>query len=161
MAKMPEEGRFEYGKMDKQTGAQWVHVTPEMARAHPQGKLNLPLWLITGVFAAFGLLQLVEFAQFGDWLALFKAVLQLLTAIMLVMRAPISLMLAGAQLLLSVFGAVTGGMLKNMSELGETGGFVVLAYLIFCGLSLFYLFEGDRPNLIYRHRFRSFRGAKD
>ena len=75
MAKMPEEGRFEYGKMDKQTGAQWVHVTPEMARAHPQGKLNLPLWLITGVFAAFGLLQLVDFVQFGDWLALFKATL--------------------------------------------------------------------------------------
>ena len=50
MSQMPKEGRFEYGKMDRQTGAQWVHVTPDMARGHPQGKVNAPIVIIALIF---------------------------------------------------------------------------------------------------------------
>ncbi len=162
MAKMPEEGRFEYGKMDKQTGAQWVHVTPEMARAHPQGKLNAALWAIAAVFAAFGAIRLyIIVLGYGDWLVWIGAGLSFLTALALAIRAPIALFLAGAQLLIGLFGLVTGGALKGLADVDGSQALNTLGLLIFSALALFYLMEGDRPNLIYRHRYRSFRGQQD
>ena len=145
MSKLPEEGRFEYGKMDKQTGAQWVNVTPEMARGHPQGKLTIALWGIAAVFLAFGTLRIaLNGAYLGDLLG---GGLQVLTGIMLMMRAPWAVLLAGAQLLLTIFGLVTSSFGGHWSD---------LAMLVFSFGALFYLVEGDRPNLIYRHRYRSY-----
>lgn len=145
MSKLPEEGRFEYGKMDKQTGAQWVNVTPEMARNHPQGKLTIALRGIAAVFLAFGTLRIaLNGAYWGDLLG---GGLQMLTGIMLMMRAPWAVLLAGAQLLLTIFGLVTSGFGDHWSD---------LAMLVFSFGALFYLVEGDRPNLIYRHRYRTF-----
>ena len=161
MAKMPEEGRFEYGKMDKQTGAQWVHVTPEMARAHPQGRLNLALWLIVMVFALIGFTFIYGFFVAGGVTSLIQGLLALFTAITLAMRAPIAVMLAAAQIFLNILLQLLGGTLKDLSNMSPEYGILTLVILIFSGLSLFYLIEGERPNLIYRHRFRSFRGKQD
>lgn len=159
MAKMPEEGRFEYGKMDKNTGAQWVHVTPEMARAHPQGRLNALLWGIVAVFAALGAVKVYLFLTFGGTLLLSIGLVELLTALMLGLRAPWGVWLAGAQLLMSVFGLVTGGTFADLQMAGSAVAIATLAYFVFAALTLFYLIEGERPNLIYRHRFRSYRRA--
>lgn len=145
MSEFPKDGRFEYGKMDKQTGAQWVHVTPEMARAHPQGKLNLALWAIAAVFLSFGLLRLSVSA--GEMLNVISGVLQIVTGLMLMMRAPWGIMIAGAQLILTIFGVVTSGF---------GGHWMDLVILLFSFGALFYLVEGDRPNLIYKHRYRSY-----
>lgn len=153
MAEFPKEGRFEYGKMDQQTGAQWVYVTPDMARAHPQGKLNAALWAIATVFVALGLLKLAAAVSAGfAFILVLGGAFQLLTGVMLAMRAPYAVLLAGAQLLITLFGTVTSGMMGELFQLGV---------LIFSAGSLFYLTEGDRPNLIYRHRYRSFRGKSD
>lgn len=159
MAKMPEEGRFEYGKMDKNTGAQWVHVTPEMARAHPQGRLNALLWVIVAAFAALGAIKVYLSLTYGGTGLLVGGVVELLTALMLAIRAPWGVWLAGAQLLVSVFGLVTGGVLKELALTETEIGLAILAYFVFLVLALFYLVEGERPNLIYRHRFRSYRRA--
>ncbi|WP_133064531.1 hypothetical protein [Marivivens niveibacter] len=156
MSQMPKEGRFEYGKMDRQTGAQWVHVTPEMARAHPQGKVNIPIIVIGLIFAATGIWKVWGYLEFGYLSLLLGGALQLLTALTLLIRAPIALFFAGGQLLLSLFFTVTGGAMKTLSVSGPADSLFTLGFLIFSALSLFYLFEGDRPNLIYRHRYRSF-----
>ncbi len=161
MAKLPEEGRFEYGRMDKTTGAQWVYVTPEMARGHPKGRLGATLWAIVAVFAAFGVLRIYAFVQTGNTILLVVALLQILTALMLAIRAPWAVGLAGVQMVLSLLGTITGDALRELAYLDQAEAFLTLGNLIFSGLTLFYLFEGDRPNLIYRHRFRSFRGQPE
>ena len=162
MSQMPKEGRFEYGKMDRQTGAQWVHVTPDMARGHPQGKVNAPIVIIALIFAVTGVWKVWGFLEFGYMSLLLGGAIQLLTALTLLIRAPVALFFAGAQLLLSLFFTVTGGAMKTLSQSAPVDSLFTLGFLIFSALSLFYLFEGDRPNLIYRHRYRSFakRGEK-
>ena len=145
MSQFPKEGRFEYGKMDQQTGAQWVNVTPEMARAHPQGKLNLALWCIAAVFVAFGILRIASAVLDGG--GLFAGCLQVFTGVLLAMRAPWAVLIAGAQMLLTIFSLVTGGFGDH---------WIGLALLMFSFGALFYLIEGERPNLIYRHRYRSY-----
>ena len=77
------------------------------------------------------------------------------------MRAPIAVMLAAAQIFLNILLQLLGGTLKDLSNMSPEYGILTLVILIFSGLSLFYLIEGERPNLIYRHRFRSYRGKQD
>lgn len=156
MAEMPKDGRFEYGKFDPTTGAQWVYVSQTMARAHPKGRLGPALWAIVAFFAAeAGMKTYIAFAYDAPIL-LIGSGLQLLTALLLAIRAPWALVVALVQLGISIFGVVTD---FSNTEI-EKDFMSLIGLLVSCGAA-FYLFEGDRPNLIYRHRFRSFRERKE
>lgn len=148
MANFPEEGRFERGKMDRLTGAQWVHVTPEMARAHPQGNLSPMLWIIVIIFVGAAGFQLWETLGGVGRFSWVGVLLKLCTAILLVLRAPYALVLAMVQLIFSVFTLAT--------FLADGISPFAIVELIFVVFAVSYLMEGDRPNLIYRHRFRSY-----
>ena len=146
---MNKPKNFETGTQDRLTGATWVHVAPELARNHAQGKLNALLWAIVVAIAIGGGSKIAAFTAGGALFWLFGGLFQLLTAWLLAIRAPWAVVIVGAQLIISLISLAISLQesvsLFKMIELGFS--IAVLSYLI----------EGDRPNLIYRHRYRSFR----
>ncbi|NSX55877.1 hypothetical protein [Parasulfitobacter algicola] len=136
----------ERGQYDKETGAQWVNVTPEMARAHPLGKPGLLIYLIAAWFALGAMGQLGFLFTLGfSFLFLALFFLYLLTAVALVLRAPVSVWLV----------TVSGGLQILLLMMSADIVTVFLAAIHI--LIIFYILDGDRPNLIYRHRYRSFK----
>ena len=106
------------------------------------------LWIIVIIFlgtAGFQVWQTLNgLASFG-WVG---AILKIATAVLLVLRAPWALVLAMVQLIVSVFTLATF-LVDGISPFA-------IVELIFVVFAVSYLMEGDRPNLIYRHRFRSY-----
>ncbi len=144
-----------YEKQDHYTGIPWVSVTPQEVRGHPKGQLTPLLWLIGLFFIGSALLKIWLLAQGGLGLggAVLSGLFPLLTGIGLLMRAPWALILAVLSAGFSLFGLVRGfGTDTSLIYLGET--------IIMAGI-LFYLMDGDRPNFIYRHRYRKYSVLKD
>lgn len=152
---MPEEGVFTPGGRDPVTGAQWIHVTPGMARNHPQGRLNLILWAIVGYYLAMAGLRVEQAVEWGgvpSGAFVLATLMPLLCAAGLAFRVPWAVLIVTALSALSV--------LSNLSVIGA-GNPAVVVEIIVTVLIILYLLEGDRPNLIYRHRYRSYRGGGD
>ncbi len=153
--RMPKEGHFQSAGIDNATGARWIHVTPQMARAHPQGRLGLILWAIVVINLGVGVLR-TYYGVTITLLILPFALTNFAVALALALRAPMATLLVLVQVIagivLSLFVApLPPDLLAMQAALG-------LGVLI-------YLFEGDRPNLIYRHRYRAYSdldgGAKE
>lgn len=128
----------------------WVYVPPDQARAHPKGKLNLILWLIVGYFIAVGLLRfyLTLQAGFTPLEALLNGIWPVLTGLGLAIRMPYAILMASVATGLTVYALLRG--------VGVDGtGIVLLETVANVGI-LFYLVDGDRPNFIYRHRYRKY-----
>lgn len=136
-------------KPDFYTGIPWVYITGEQARSLPRGQLNLTLWLIVGYFilnAAIGVALVLTFDA-GLGTALLYGILPLLTGLGLAFRVPWSVVLAMVATGLSAYALIRG--------LGGNGILALLQTIANIGI-LFYLVDGDRPNLIYRHRYRKY-----
>jgi len=139
---------------DFYSGVPWVYVTPEQARSLPQGKLNLTLYLISLYFVVIGLVKfyLVLSIGAGFLSALLNGLWPLLTGLGLLCRVPWSIIMAvGA-------GTLTGWFLVRGAisvDAGQAELFVLFDVIINVGI-VFYLVDADRPNLIYRHRFRKY-----
>ncbi|NOX74706.1 MAG: hypothetical protein GXP03_14185 [Alphaproteobacteria bacterium] len=152
--KMPEEGRFETRGVDRATGANWVYVTRSMAHNHPQGRLNLALYAIILWFliSAGTKIYLIVGFGFSPWGGL-VAILPFFTALLLFMRAPVSIALTIVQLAIGVPMA-----LQKSSYQYANLQYIELALL---AIAVVYLLEGDRPNLIYRLRYRSYKNVAE
>ena len=141
-------------KPDFYSGIPWVHIEPEQARALPQGKLNLILYMISLYFIATALLKFGFVVSIGAGLgvALFNSVWPFLTGLGLLFRVPWSIVMAIGSATLTVWSLIRG------PQVGIVEGSTLVPMfetIINIGI-LFYLVEGDRPNLIYRHRYRKY-----
>lgn len=136
------------------SGIPWVYITPQQARALPTGKLNLVLYLIAFYFVLIGLFKFALILSFGAGLgtALLNGVLPVLTGLGLLARVPWSIIMALVSAILTVWFLIRGTQFS-----AEDGSvvFQMLETILNVGI-LFYLTEADRPNLIYRHRYRKY-----
>lgn len=133
----------------------WEHVTPEQARAHPKGQIGLVLGAIGVFFIAIGLGKgwwIYDLS--GDLLiGVFNGIWPLLAGIGLLLRVPWSIYMAVIAAGLSIYALIRGfGEAQSIYYLLETVAYVGI---------LFHLIDGDRPNLIYRHRYRKYSAARD
>lgn len=165
-------------RRDFYTRIPWINVTPEQARAHPKGKPGLVLWLIGLYFIFAGVWKFYAAWEFGlgFGLVILSGIWPLLTGIGLLMRVPWSVFMAivsagltiwalfrstraTAQLYNSTQSAIDIGFLHGVMGIesyGDAFFVVLLVELIIQIAILFYLMDGDRPNLIYRHRYRQY-----
>lgn len=129
--------------------ANWVHVGQEAALGHPKGRPGLliygvAMWL--AVTAAFETALVVQFSAPIWWVAF--GALGLVTAFGMVSRMPwayiAAILLTGRQVV-GFVRAVEGGV-----------PVIFMVQAAIAVLIMFYLLEGDRPNLIYRHRYRKY-----
>lgn len=136
------------------SGISWVYIAPDQARSLPQGRLNWALYLIATYFIAIGLFKfwLVWSAGQGVGLALVNGLWPILTGLGLLFRVPWAIVMAVISATLTIWfmfrGAISGGT--------DGGAIFALCDTILNVGILFYLVEADRPNLIYRHRFRKY-----
>ena len=139
-------------------GRHWVYVAVEDALAHPKGRPGPAEYAIALWFAGIGAFEAalnLSFAAFGVVQAVFT-VLLLGCALGLILRAPWAYVLAVLLAVREMFGFIQligGGAFGVPPALALYG---VVNAIIGTGI-IFYLVEGDRPNLIYRHRYRSYR----
>lgn len=140
-------------------GAHWVHVSAEEVRAHPKGRPGLVLWAIAAWFAASGALEmaLVQAAGAPVWSGVL-GLLSLLTGVGLILAVPWAYVLAvllPARFIVG-FAQTLGADGAGSLAFGPFGHVVVLVQAVIAVVVIFHLVEGDRPNLIYRRRFRSY-----
>ena len=142
-------------------GRHWVYLTAQEAHGHPKGgpgpvEYGMALWF--SLIAAFEAVVNIGYGQFGPVQLVFTG-LMLLCAVGLIIRAPWALVLAVLLAVRGMFGFVQligGGAFEVPPVLALYG---VVNAIIGIGI-VFYLIEGDRPNLIYRHRYRSYRAER-
>ena len=143
-------------------GRHWVYVTPAEAHAHPKGgpgplEYGMALWF--ALIAAFEAVINLGYGQFGIVQLVFTA-LMVSCAVGLILRTPWAMVLAVLLAVREMFGFVQligGGAFEVPPLLALYG---VINAIIGIGI-VFYMVEGDRPNLIYRHRYRSYRAERE
>ncbi|WP_377506758.1 hypothetical protein [Octadecabacter sp. R77987] len=140
---------------DAYSGIPWVNVTPQQARALPQGNLGLILYLIIAYLIVTGLFKLWAFSAAGYPLGVIVlgAALPILTGLGLWARMPWAIIVA-----IIMAGFTLYAFARNV---GTDPSFLLLADALVAVGMIFYLVEGDRPNLIYRHRYRKYSAVKD
>ncbi|PWG16634.1 hypothetical protein [Salibaculum griseiflavum] len=132
------------------SGIPWVHVEPEVARAHPKGQLTFALRVIAGYLVVIGLFKLWVFwgAGYAPGVILLGGLLPVLAGLGLWARMPwavvVTLVMAGFNLYAFV---------RNVGA--DPGLLLLFDGIVSVGI-IFYLVEGDRPNFIYRHRYRKY-----
>lgn len=143
MTERPEE-------RDPYSGLKWVYVTRDEVIGHPKGRLNLVLWLIAAFLIGSGLVKLWVFATSGAPLAmvLLSGLAPLLTGLGLALRAPYAIVAA------IIMAAIT--LFSTMRAMGEGQSILFLFDALVALGIIFYLLDGDRPNFIYRHRYRKY-----
>ncbi len=136
------------------SGIPWVYVTPHQARALPQGKLNAILYLICVYFIGIAILKfgLVLSVGAGLGVALLNSIWPFLTGLGLLFRVPWSIIMAVVSAGLTVWTLVRGTQAGLPSD---TNLIPLFETMINVGI-LFYLIDADRPNFIYRHRYRKY-----
>lgn len=134
---------------DEETGVTWVHVGREAAHGHPKGRPGGPMWLVIGYFAllalgwAYGLMA----GQVPLGMGLAGVLVPAALASGLFLRIPYAMPVTVVVAALTILYHLAS--IRYLNAVGM-GNVVVLILIIF------YLLEGDRPNLIYRHRYRSY-----
>jgi len=140
---------------DAYSGLSWVYVTPEEVRGHPKGRLNPILWAIVVFLLGSGVLKLVVLAGAGApvSMALLSGLLPVLTGAGLALRVPYALVIAIIMAGITLYTTV-GAMGSEQSV------WFLVDSLVAAGI-IFYLLDGDRPNFIYRHRYRKYSELRD
>lgn len=149
------ESRKSQPRGDFYSGIPWVYVTREQAWAHPKGRLGVVLWAIGLMFIGVGLTKgwLIYGVSDSLGLALFNALWPVLTGAGLLLRVPWAVYLAVVSAGFTIYALIRGfGDPQSVFYLMETVAYVG---------ALFYLIDGDRPNLIYRHRYRQYSALKE
>lgn len=137
-------------RRDFYSGIPWVNVTAKEAHAHPLGKLGPIEWAIALYFLAIAILKfwLVLSYDFGFGAAVLNSIWPLLVGLGLALRVPWAVIMAMVSAALTAYALVRG--------LGGGGNLITLFEMIASVGILFYLVDADRPNLIYRHRYRKY-----
>ena len=148
----PEDAGFRYGTRDPETGVAWCWVSRAAAHAHPKGQLGAVEYLIVTYFLLAAAIKgwMIFGLGASGWTVPVVGILQLVTAAGLLARVPAALALAALQLVLTVVNGV------GAFSVGHAYG-PLIEVVLAIGI-VAYLFEGERPNLIYRYRFQSRRG---
>lgn len=135
---------------DFYSGLPWVNVTRDEAHSHPLGKPGLIIWAIVAYFIGIAILKFTLVISYGDGIgiAVLNSIWPLLTGVGLAIRAPYAVVMATISAGLTVYALLRG--------LGGDGSLIVLFETLANLGILFYLVDGDRPNLIYRHRYRKY-----
>lgn len=135
---------------DFYSGIPWVQVTPEQARSLPQGKLGVVLWIIVAYLIGIAAVKFYFTLDLGAGvgIAVLNAIWPFLAGLGLALRAPWSSVMVMISAGLTVYALVRG--------MGGDNSLIILCELIANVGILFYLIDGDRPNLIYRHRYRKY-----
>lgn len=135
---------------DAYSGIPWVHVDPAIARAHPMGQLTPALQAISAYLVAVGLLKLWLFTGAGHapGVILLGGVLPMLAGLGLWLRLPWAVVIA---LLMAGFNLYA--FVRNVGA--DPDLLLLFDGVVSVGI-IFYLIEGDRPNFIYRHRYRKY-----
>lgn len=143
------EHKFEKGHKDPYSETRWVYVSREMAHGHPKGKLGVVLYAVVAVLILTGLYKIYLVLSGGEplWVAAIVGGIPVLAGLGLLIRMPWSIVLVVFMAGISLFGFI--------NSVDGTGVWVLVENVAALGL-LFYLVEGERPNLIYRHRYRSY-----
>ena len=137
-------------RRDFYSGIPWVNVTAQEAHAHPLGKLGPIEWTIAIYFIAISILKfwLAFDYGYGFGVAFLNSIWPFLVGLGLAFRVPWSVIMAMVSTALTAYALVRG--------LGGGGDLITLFEMIASVGILFYLIDADRPNLIYRHRYRKY-----
>ncbi|MGR3433672.1 MAG: hypothetical protein ACU0CO_02085 [Shimia sp.] len=139
-------------------GRHWVHVGRARALAHPKGRPGLLLLAIAAWFAAIGAFEVSVGLRNGLWLEVALGTLTALTGLGLALRVPWAWVLGIVLPTRQIFGFMSlVGAGTDAPVIATVYG--VVNAIVGVGV-IFHLLEGDRPNLIYRHRFRSYRAER-
>jgi len=135
-------------------GRHWVYVTEAQVRGHAKGRFGLAIWLICLWFVAVGGLEIVLGSSASLPRLVFGAVL-FLTGAGLVLRnrqAYLAALFVPMIFLIRFFSGASGygGLLSGPAQYYDLCNALVVVG------GCFYLFEGDRPNFIFRRRYRSY-----
>ncbi len=135
---------------DFYSGIPWVYVTPDQARGHPKGQLGPALWAIVAYFIIAAIVKTILSINYGLGVsgAAVNGLWPLIVGLGLALRIPWAVIFAAISAGLTVYALVRG--------LGGDGSLVTLLELVINIGVLFYLIDADRPNLIYRHRYRKY-----
>ena len=150
-------------KTDPYSRIPWVYVTREQAHAHPKGRLGPLLYAIAAFLILSGAVKLYVFLSAGAplWMVLMSGLLPIAAGLGLLARMPFALVLTILLAGLTLFFAILG--MRDLSEPGVSTVERVLPLidaLVSAGIC-FYLMDADRPNLIYRHRYRKYSALKE
>lgn len=160
----PQPAREE--RADAYSGIPWVYVTREEVWAHPKGKLSGILWAIAAYLIVAGLVKMGILRTEGvplGWAILFGC-FPLLCGIGLILRMPFAVILATISAAMTVFQLVGGiGSIAGnaFSTSDDTATYWLLFHLLASVGIVFHLMDGDRPNFIYRHRYRKYSAVQD
>jgi hypothetical protein len=136
-------------------GRQWIYVTDSQVREHPKGHFGVFIWIICLWFACVGGLEIV-LGSISSMPRLVFGVLVFITSAGLVLRNRLAYLLAlfvPMIFLIRFFSQATsfGTTIVNPSQYYD-----LINAMVAVGVC-FYMFEGDRPNFIFRRRYRSYR----
>ena len=141
-------------------GRHWIFVTKHEAWSHPKGRPGLALFLISLWFAAVGAFELSVAIRGG--LPLFSHAMAgatAITGILLMLRIPWAYVAAVILPVRQVFGFIELIGTEGVEPPLVATVYAVANAIIGIGV-IFHLLEGDRPNLIYRHRYRSYKAER-
>lgn len=135
---------------DAYSGIPWVYVSKEEVWGHPKGRLSLILWAVALYFIISAVAKVVIYtgAGLGLGLAVVSGLFPFLTGVGLILRVPWAIMLAIISASISLFSLMRG--------MGEGAGIYYLAEALIQAGIVFHLMDGDRPNFVYRHRYRKY-----
>lgn len=153
---------------DQYSGIPWVDVTPEQARAHPKGNLGVALWVISLYFIGVSVVKLILSVSYGGGfgVVLLNCIWPFLAGLGLILRVPWSVFMVIVSTAITAYGLMRGLQVQFTLPEGapQPDAWQTLPYLFEMIASvgiLFYLIDGDRPNLIYRHRYRQYSAGED
>ena len=140
-------------------GRQWVYVSDEQVRGHAKGQFGLLIWAICLWFVCIGGLEIVlgsstSLSRLAYGFALFG------TGAGLVLRNRFAYLVAlfiPMIFLIRFFSQASGygTIMVNTAQYYDLIN--ALVTVVVC----FYMFEGDRPNFIFRRRYRSYRAESE
>lgn len=135
---------------DFYSGIPWVYITPTQARSLSKGALGPVLWAIVAYFLFVAGLKFWWVLSVGGGLgiAVLNSIWPFLAGAGLALRVPWAMVMAMIAAAVTIYALVRG--------LGGDGSLIVLAETVANVGILFYLIDADRPNLIYRHRYRKY-----
>lgn len=140
-------------------GRQWVYVSDAQVRRHAKGQFGLWIWAICLWFVCVGSLEIVlgsstSLPRLAYGFALFG------TGAGLVVRnrfAYLAALFVPMICLIRFFSQASGygTLIVNTAQYYDLSNALVTVAVCF------YMFEGDRPNFIFRRRYRSYRAESD
>ena len=145
--------------------SQWVQVPPEAARAHPKGRPGPVEWAIAAFFLYLAVVYLRPFlgglGAAPVWHILW-GFLCLNAGVLLAMGSPLGRplgLLMGFREVLMFMLVIGNNVIDTDSgalPVFTTASVWTLIHAIGGFVAAFHLMLGDRPNLIYRHRYRKY-----